>query len=185
MKKHVIYFLFFFLMYSYCNAQDSLALVKSKTISSKYSISFAVGLSPGFGLYSFDDETGNYSTGAFAAPGMDAKINFDYPFKSHKLELTGTLGYIHNAYDISNYLSYEYLTNSEILTNAYATSYDIFSFLAGVKYPIRKGKFTFSGELTAGFLICHTPSISYIVQNATPNYGYPGTWNETQSSGTG
>lgn len=110
---------------------------------------------------------GNY----FAENGTAASVDFSYPLQKHKLELTCTMGYNYNPFDINNYTNLLYLQEGYLPTDINTTGYNIFTFLPGIKYPITKGKLKLYIKFRLGLLICETPGFSY-TEYYIAVYGY-------------
>ncbi len=176
MKYRLLLFLIFFIS-KLTYSQDSIAPEEIRNPHPGFSLSLAGGLSPGFGLLSFDNDDDTWNGGECAGWGGAININGDYRFKKHVLELTASIGYNHNNYDVSNLISYLNDPGGQSLSvpasnvfNASATAYNTWYFSAGIKYPIDAGRFTFYFDFMPAMLICHTPAISFTLHSDTVPY---------------
>ncbi len=180
--KYLIVNILIFINYGFCVSQDTLKTQRKGNSSPRFAISFGLGQSASFGLYTLADQTGNWSGGECADIGIAIAFNLDYRFKKQKLELTCTLGYNRNKYDINNFENFEYQRLNINISNGLATQYDIFYFLPGIKYPFRFWKFEFSLNANAGIVTYQSPYISYS-ENYLQIAGHGfSKWNVTQSS---
>jgi hypothetical protein len=190
MKYYSLFFIILFIP-EFGYSQDSIVPVKSQNRHSGFSVSLETGLSPAFGLYYEDGlEEDGWMGGECAGPGIGVSANCDYGFKKGKYELTSTVGFNHNNYDMPSFTNEEYNSPgpgwpaSKLVTNASASSYNTGYFSAGLKRPFNLRRFTIYFNLMAGFLICRTPAISFN-EKFWPSTSDSLSWKVTQPSEIG
>jgi hypothetical protein len=192
-KYYSLFFIIIFIpVFGY--TQDSIAPDEIRNSRPGFSVSLQAGLSPGFGHYYEDGlEEDGWMGGECAAPGIAMTINCDYRFKrstKHNLELTASVGYAHNNYEMSDFINEEYNSAgdgwpaSKLVTNTSSTGYNTGYFSAGIKYPWYLKRFTLYFDIMAGFLVCQTPAISF-TERYTPPSSDSVSWRVTQRSQTG